>query len=352
MIEFGYFLIFGIYGLATLFLTVPQEKGIEYYKKARKALGSGLCMIAVYCMIRMFLNNTITEYIQFWLLTTFTLFHSWMTYSCLLFLLETPKYQTRTFLIDGAIPITAMTILGFIGLLWPDSQFVMTILFGLTFAVKNARMIQVCYQEYGKCEKELKNYYDIVPDIAWIKRLLLVAIIMSTATLVALYVPATQLAYYIAVPIVYGYIVMRVLNFMPKKIENIRAKNILLEKEKVVKEAKTIEDKIGSKVGKWVEEKKFCQNDLTIKEVALQMGTNHNYLSSYLNNNLGMTFQVWLNTLRIKESQNLLIERKDCSIEEVGSMVGIPQPYNFSRWFKIVTSTTPYQYRKHHSDRK
>ncbi|MBR4978196.1 MAG: helix-turn-helix transcriptional regulator [Bacteroidales bacterium] len=352
MIEFGYFLIFGIYGLASLFLTIPKEKGIEYYKKARKALGTGLCMIAVYCMIRMFLNNIITDYIQFWLLTTFTLFHSWMTYSCLLFLLETPKYKARHFLIDGAIPISAMSILGFIGLLWPDSQNVMTILFGFTFGLKNARMIQVCYQEYVKCEKELKNYYDVVPDIAWIKRLLFVAIIMSAATLVALYVPETQLAYYLAIPIVYGYIVMRVLNFMPKKIEDIRAKNILLEKEKVVKESKTIEDKIGSKVEKWVEEKKFCQNDLTIKDVALQMGTNHNYLSSYINNNKGVTYQVWLNTLRIIESQRLLIENNGSSIEEIGIMVGIPQPYNFSRWFKIVTGTTPYQYRKHHPDRK
>lgn len=34
------------------------------------------------------------------------------------------------------------------------------------------------------------------------------------------------------------------------------------------------------------------------------------------------------------------------SIEEIGKRVGILEIYNFSRWFKTITGTTPYQYRK------
>lgn len=350
--EFGYFLIFGIFGLITLFLTIPKEKGIEYYKAARKTLGTGLCMISLYCVIRMLLNNLFTEYVEFWLLVTFTLIHSWLTYSTLLFLLETPKFLTRHFFIDGIVPIVVMLLSGFIGLIMPETQQVIIIIFGLIFGLKCLRMFYICYREYLKCEKELDNYYDTRPDITWIKTLIFLSLFMSAFTIVSFYVRSSQIAYYILIPLIYGWIVMRVLNFMPKKIEEIRAKNILLEKEKEVKETKTIEGKIGGKVDKWVEEKKFCQCELNIKDVAVQMGTNHNYLSSYLNNNKGVTFQVWLNTLRIKESQNLLIENRGTSIEEIGSMVGIPQPYNFSRWFKIVTGTTPYQYRKHHSAQK
>lgn len=79
------------------------------------------------------------------------------------------------------------------------------------------------------------------------------------------------------------------------------------------------------------------------------MGTNHNYLSQYLNNYKGMTFQIWLNTLRIEKSKILLTSGEKISIEEVGVRVGIPQSYNFSRWFKAITGTTPYQFRKQHS---
>ena len=82
------------------------------------------------------------------------------------------------------------------------------------------------------------------------------------------------------------------------------------------------------------------------KDVALELGTNHNYLSQYINNNLNMTFQVWLNTLRIEESKILLSSNEKISIEEVGIKVGIPQNYNFSRWFKVVTDMTPFQYRR------
>ena len=59
-----------------------------------------------------------------------------------------------------------------------------------------------------------------------------------------------------------------------------------------------------------------------------------------------MTFQTWLNTLRIEESKILLASNEKMSIEEVGIKVGIPQNYNFSRWFKQITDMTPFQYRR------
>ena len=88
---------------------------------------------------------------------------------------------------------------------------------------------------------------------------------------------------------------------------------------------------------------------MTIKDVAAEMGTNHNYLSQYINNALGMTFQQWLNTLRIEESKKILLLDRNLSIEEVGAAVGIPQSYNYSKWFKAVTNMTPFRYRKEYS---
>ena len=85
---------------------------------------------------------------------------------------------------------------------------------------------------------------------------------------------------------------------------------------------------------------------ICIKDVAMEMGTNHNYLSQYINSNLEMTFQLWLNTLRIEESKKILLSEEKLSIEEVGIKVGIPQNYNFSRWFKQLTDMTPFQYRR------
>lgn len=114
--------------------------------------------------------------------------------------------------------------------------------------------------------------------------------------------------------------------------------------------SKSIVSVLEPKIEQWIANKGFCKANLSIKDVALELGTNHNYLSKYLNNNLNVSFQVWLNTLRVVESKQILLS-ENISIEEVGIKVGIPQSYNFSRWFRIVTGETPFKYRQHLTSR-
>lgn len=349
--KFGYLLIFGILGATSFLLHIPKTMGIESYRKARITLGCSTVTLAVYCLVSIIFNKEIVGYTEFWLLTTFTLIHSWLTYSSLLFLMETPRYKTRAFIIDGAIPTTLMLATGFIGLYRESIQHVMIILFGCVFSGKCLWMIFTCLREYKQCEEELSNFYSGELNIKWIRNLLIVSLIMSISTVVAFYVKAIHAIYYSLIPIIYIYIVFKVVNFAPKKIDQIRAKNLLMT-EKESQEApkakrKDIAEKVKPLVDGWVAEKGFCRPELTIKDVAAEIGTNQNYLSTYINTFLEVSFQVWLNTLRIEESKNILITEK-ISIEDVGIKVGIPQSYNFSRWFRIVTSTTPYQYRKQH----
>ena len=351
LFEFGYVLIFGILGATTFLLEIPKEKGLESYRKARILLGCSLITLAVYCFIKLLLLKEQSAYMNFWLLVTFTLIHTWLSFSALLFLLETPRYLLKTFLVDGGIPTTAMLVCGMLGIILPSSQKWMQIVFGCVFGIKCAYMVYVCLREYFKCSKELDNFYDESPDIGWIKNLILLGAFMSAATIVAFYVPYIHLIYYLSIPVIYTYIVFRVINFAPKKIDAIRKQNLNASApaapaaEKQPK-ATNLADKIGANVNGWIEKKGFCTPDLNIKDVALEIGTNQNYLSSYLNNHLEMTFQVWLNTLRIEEAKKILTNGEKISIEEVGIQVGFSQNYNFSKWFKTVTGTTPFRYRK------
>ena len=350
LITFGYVLVFGILGIMTFLSKIPENKGLESYKMARKTLGIGLCILSLYSLARMIFPQTHEEYTDFWMLVTFTLIHSWLTYSSLLFLMETPRYMIRHFLVDGIIPTSFMLVSGLVGVFIESIQPVMTVIFGCIFGIKCTWMFYTCMKEYRKCMKEVEDYYDQELDIRWINSIMYISLIMSAATIVSFYVPQTHLVYYSLIPLIYTYIVVRVLDFMPRKLDVIRHSNItLMEEPKDAKGEKICKDltsKIAPKVEVWIEEKKFCEAELTIKDVAMDMGTNHNYLSQYLNNCLGMTFQVWLNTLRIEESKAILTSGEKISIEEVGIRVGIPQSYNFSRWFKAVTDMTPYQYRK------
>lgn len=347
LITLSYVIIFGIFGATTLLLQIPKERGMESYKKARKTLGCALIALSLYCIIRLIFPQHHHDYQDFWLLVTFTLIHSWLTYASLLFLLETPRYVTRRFLIDGAAPVLLMLICGLIGLFFPSAQKTMQIIFGCIFSLKCLYMFVICLHEYDKCEKEIDNYYGERPDMRWIKHLIYLSIFMSVITVVAFYVTSIHLIYYLSIPVIYAFIVFKIINFAPKKIDVIRQQNATLDKPMVEKKKKTdIDEKIGPMVDKWVMEKHFCTPELNIKDVAAEIGTNHSYLSQYLNNHLGMTFQIWLNTLRIEESKLLLTDGNKRSIEEVGSLVGFTQIYNFSRWFRNVTGTTPFRFRQ------
>ena len=107
-----------------------------------------------------------------------------------------------------------------------------------------------------------------------------------------------------------------------------------------------LKTKLDLTVERWVQSKEFMKADISIKDAASEMGTNQNYLSRYINSVLGMTFSVWLNTLRVEESKKLLTGPEKMSIEEIGQRVDIMEIYNYSRWFKTVTGMTPQQYRK------
>ena len=347
LFDFGYVLTFGILGVIVLLTRTPRQTELSSYRKARTTLGIGLTILSLFCIVRIVTRQHHEDYVSFWLLVTFTLIHSWLTYSTMLFLLETPRYLTKNFLIDGIIPASLMIFGGFIGLLFPSLQPTMFVIFGCIFGIKCLWMFYTCRREYLKCEKELENNYDQLPDIKWINGLIWISLIMSAATIVSFYVPAIHPYYYLAIPVIYTFIVVKIINFMPQKIDNIRHDNLTADKvAETPKKVNDLREKIEPKVEKWIQEKRFCQPDLNIRDVALEMGTNQNYLSQYLNGHKGVTFQLWLNTLRIEESKTILTSGERISIEEVGVRVGIPQSYNFSRWFRAITDMTPYQYRK------
>ena len=327
---------------------------MESYKLARKALGSGLLMVSGYCIVRLIIPQDHGEYIDFWVLTTINLILSWLTYMTLLFLIESPRYLTRSIRIDGIIPIILMLISGAAGIFAPSLQPIIKILLGVVFSIKCAWMFYTCRKEYANCQKDIENYYGCnAPDIKWVKNLIWITLYTSITTLISFYLTEIHLVYYLILPLIYAYLVFKIVNFAPKKIDIVRKKNESLtvkpEKPAAKKPSRDLTEKVEPLIKKWVDNKDFCKADITIKDVATEMGTNHSYLSQYINNILEMTFQQWLNDLRIEESKKILLENRNMSIEEVGAAVGIPQSYNFSKWFKQRTNMTPFRYRKEFS---
>lgn len=207
-------------------------------------------------------------------------------------------------------------------------------------------MLVIAEKEWRKVNNDLKEVYDESPDISWMRRLVWLTFVLSVGTLCTWYFPVTHIVYDIVAPITYFYMVIKMVNYYPRKIEEMRtgATDSTSNNEDVLPPRRNL-TLLEPKIKAWVDDEKFCRANITIKDVALEVGTNHCYLSKYLNSCLNISFQVWLNTLRIEKSKELLTTG-DLSIQEVGAKVGIPLSYNFSRWFKIVTGETPFRYRR------
>ena len=351
-LDYAYTVLFLVLGMFSFFTNMKlEDKKWEGYHKSRKILGSAFFLMTAYCILRSFHPQYLDNYGDFWLLTVVSLLFSWLNYTSFLYLINAEYQLRRRFLIDGSVPLLLMFIGGLLGMFWPSLQETMRVLLGLFFITKSVRMFYVCDKEWRKMNAEQEENYDEAPDIKWMRVLVWLTFILGLCTLIALYVPAVHSIYCFIAPLVFVFMVFKLINYLPVKIVGMRgalADNVAEDtsaQPKATSKATDLETKIAPYVEKWVEKKLYCNPNLSIKEVATQMGTNHNYLSQYLNNTLQVTFQLWLNALRIEEAKSILLS-EPLSVEEVGIRVGIPESYNFSRWFKNITGTTPLKYRK------
>lgn len=345
---------FAVLGLFLIFLHIPKTEEFKYYKQARRMLGTAFLLMTVYCGINLFTNTLNQEYTHQCILILSSLIFSWLNYSTFITLIYTTRRLRWKFFLDGIIPISAMAIFAVIGFWYPQFQHFNYIIFGVIFGAKCAWMAYVCFREYRRVMNDLENNYDQAPDIKWMRSLIWLTLLLSVTTLIAFYVPDIHLIYDPSAIAIYVFMTVKMVNYVPKKISRIRKEYVEEEEEEKREEKERSNDlktKLDPIVNEWVQNKGYLQANTSIKHVALEMGTNQNYLSRYINSIHEKTFSVWINTLRIEESKRLMRENPSLSVEEIGQKVGIPQIYNFSRWFKTITGETPIQYRKRISNR-
>lgn len=351
---------FAFLGVFITFTHAQEHKDVKNYVKAKRTLGFAFFMMTLYCIVRLAFPQWHLEdhhvysealYQDFSLLVFFSLIFSWLNYSSFLLLMDSASYHRRRFLVDGLTPLGILILIILVGEIWVKAQPTCIILIGATFIIKGIYMFYICEREYRKCAKDLDNFYDHEMDIKWIRVLIWLTFALSIMTVVGFYVKEVHYFSDIIAPIAFVFMAIKIINWGPKQVDKVRAQYAELTSPLPIspvnaEKREVISKSIKPKVDKWVSEKHFCRPDMTIKDVAADMGTNQNYLSKYVNNELGITFQVWLNTLRVEESKELLISKPKTSIEEIGISVGIPQTYNFSRWFKQITGETPFRWRK------
>lgn len=93
--------------------------------------------------------------------------------------------------------------------------------------------------------------------------------------------------------------------------------------------------------------KNFKKN-LTLKSVAKEMFVTPNYLGVFFRKNMGISFNDYINMLRLKHACNMLIHT-EMSVKEAGFASGFGSTEYFLYIFKKHLGTTPAKYRQENS---
>ena len=86
--------------------------------------------------------------------------------------------------------------------------------------------------------------------------------------------------------------------------------------------------------------------DITLKDIATEMGYHEKYLSTCLHSLTGMHFRTFLASYRVHYATELLCTKRELSVSEIALQCGFSSVNTFNRCFKELTGMTPTAYRK------
>ncbi|MCB2408036.1 helix-turn-helix domain-containing protein [Hymenobacter lucidus] len=92
----------------------------------------------------------------------------------------------------------------------------------------------------------------------------------------------------------------------------------------------------------------YRRSDLRLDTLADRLGLSRHHLSQVLNEQLGLHFFEYVNSLRVAEAQELLrnMSRRQLYIIEVAYAVGFNNKVSFNKAFKAATGLTPSEFRQ------
>lgn len=97
------------------------------------------------------------------------------------------------------------------------------------------------------------------------------------------------------------------------------------------------------------EEKIYLDPKLSLKNVAVALGSNTKYLSLYINRCIGCTFNDYINSFRVQESCRILEQMTisdRLNMTEVAEKSGFNSVSSFNRYFRTKMGVTPKEYYK------
>lgn len=192
-----------------------------------------------------------------------------------------------------------------------------------------------------------KRYHYIVrqnfssADNRWMWRAIAMFLLVLVSWIYSCYVVSSisNIAYIVIVTVVWA-VVNNHYRRLERDINEVR--QIMSEKPSV---PESLPDFSADVEALFANRKLHRNHDLSVSQLAREIGTNRSYLSAWLNNTLGTNFCDFVNGYRIADAEAML-DSGDCSVtqEEIATTVGFNSLSTFRRAFIKKHGITPRQY--------
>ncbi|HEY5592442.1 MAG TPA: helix-turn-helix domain-containing protein [Paludibacter sp.] len=353
--------------MATVFLTLPlpPNKGLKKYKVSLRFLAGAYLCIAILKLSFMSFHVAIVNLISMDILTVSSIRLS--LFSIALIILINPQFITRIYLFKQLSPVVILNLLYWsIVTKWGDPLILNLVLLKEhalepTLLIRELFLIYFIFQllyltnlfitQLKLYENQVDNYYadSYHLQMTWVKYSYLAILLLGISSLISFFFISELWILIFSICYVIYYLVFAIYYIQYPKtfvliepiifpLTEITETNGKINKKLVWNELKKL----------IIEEKYYLKPGVNIQDMSHFLKIGRTTLSIYINNEEGINFNMWINSLRIEEAKRLLIEYPKHNLIEISEMVGFSESSNFSRHFKIITKVSPSIWRQSH----
>lgn len=350
---------FGL-GIVLLFGKVPLAAEYLPYRKAKRCLATAYFIMGLNLVVYLVISSSAdwkvlnpyikcADFIFFYLEAIFF-------FSTFFYLLDEKYMSWRNFRKDWAVFLlsVALMITSTVGVFGKVGAWVSWFPFFMFF-VQYVMFLKRFYILYNEKRRKLDNYFaeDMQQFMSWIKKSIILIILTSVLSFTTL-LGGIIYNYLFQVYVISAnfYIAISFINYaaMYGKLNSAevtdRERMETDTEEQKISQADNYEQLFGEQVKRWLSEKRFLAPQLTIDDLAAEMGTNKLYMSRYINRKHGDNFSTWITKLRLEEAKSYMRENPNVKQEEVAIHSGFSSSSYFSRVFSRFESMTPAAWRK------
>ncbi len=346
-----------------LFLNVPKTDAYLPYRKAKWCMAASFFVMGCNLIAWLFLTNigldSWVELSPFVMLTDFLFFYvGTLFFACAFSYLVDPRYFTpKRKLFDGII-FSCSCLLIVLSVIFDrnEKSVWLTVAAFSIFVIHVMLFLYRFYQLYEERKKVLENYFveDMQHFMFWIKKSLLLMVCIFFMGCLSL-VFGIVFNYLCQVYIISTnfYIACSFINYSIKYGEMTHATVTQADVDDTAKEENksssavdAYEQRFGEKLARWMEEKKYLSAQLTIDDLASEMGTNKLYMSRYINRKYEVNFSTLITRLRLSEAKEYMLAHPNVKQEEVALHSGFSSSSYFSKVFSREEGITPVLWRK------